>query len=387
MPAFPRYRGARTADVVIVGGGLTGCATAYVCAAAGLSAVLLERGSIGLDATSRSAGLLTPDPGPTFREVAGDHGARTARRVFEAWRRGALEGAALVRRLGLKCHLEPRGVVIAGRREHEKDLQREFEARREAGLGVSWLNQRQLQSLMKLDAAAGIRLRDGFALDPYRACAGFAAAAAKRNAGVFERSTVKKIRFTRKHADVIADQGTIRTRAVVIATGTATPLFSPLRRHLKRREKYFAVTERVPAAVRRQLGDPRMALADMWTPPHRVRWVPGDRLLVAGADQDETPERKRAAILAQRTGQLMYELSTMYPDISGMQPEYGWEAPYAEAADRLMYIGAHRNYPHHLFALGGQPDSLTGSFVAARVLLRAVQKTPDKADEVFSWTR
>ena len=35
-PAFPRLRGEHTCDVVIVGGGLTGCATAYACAMAGL---------------------------------------------------------------------------------------------------------------------------------------------------------------------------------------------------------------------------------------------------------------------------------------------------------------------------------------------------------------
>jgi gamma-glutamylputrescine oxidase len=387
MPSFPRYRGARTADVVIVGGGLTGCVAAHACAAAGLSTVLLERDRIGFEATARSAGLLMPDPGPSFREVAGAHGVRAARLVFEAWRRGALDGAALIRRLGIKCQLEPLDLIVAGRREYEKDMQRELDARRAAGLELSWLTQRQLQNAMKVEAAAGMRVRDGFALDPYRACTGFAAAAVRRGAALFERSTVNKIRFTRKIADVIADQGTIRTAAVVVATGTATPLFSPLRRHLKRREKYFVVTGRIPAAIRRQLGDPRVALADMATPPHRVCWWPGDRLLVAGADQDETPERKREAVLVQRTGQLMYELSTLYPAISGLQPEYGWDASYGETFDRLMYIGAHRNYPHQMFALGGQADSLTGAFVAARIILRAVQKTPAKADEVFSWTR
>jgi hypothetical protein len=51
-----------------------------------------------------------------------------------------------------------------------------------------------------------------------------------------------------------------------------------------------------------------------------------------------------------------------------------------------MYIGAHRHYPRHLFALGGG-DSATGSFLAARILARAVLGQPQKADEVFGWTR
>ena len=386
-PTFPRYRGTRTADVVIIGGGLTGCVTAHACAAAGLTTILLERDRIGLEATARSAGLLVPDPGLTFREIAGTQVARSARVVFDAWRRGALDGAALIRRLGIKCQLDTRDLVVFARREGDKELRGEFDARKAAGLAPSWLKQPQLQDATRLEAGTGIRMRDGFAIDPYRAATGFAAAAAKRGAAVYERSTVKKIKFNRKIADVVVDGGTIRTPAVVVATGTATPLFSPLRRHLKRREKYCVATGRIPVAVRRQIADTRVALSDLWTPPHRVCWLPGDRLFIAGGDQDETPERKRAATLVQRTGQLMYELSTMYPAMSGLQPEIAWSAPYGEASDRLMYIGAHRNYPHHHFALGGQPDNLTGAFVAARIILRAVQGTSDKADEVFSWTR
>ncbi len=52
-----------------------------------------------------------------------------------------------------------------------------------------------------------------------------------------------------------------------------------------------------------------------------------------------------------------------------------------------MYIGPHRNYPRHLFALGGARDSVTGSFIAARILLRALQGKSDKNDRVFGWAR
>jgi glycine/D-amino acid oxidase-like deaminating enzyme len=240
---------------------------------------------------------------------------------------------------------------------------------------------------MRLDAAGALKMRDGFALDPYRACLGLVAAAARQGAACFERSLVKKVRFTRRYADVIADQGTIRTRKVIVATSSATAEFKALQRHFKRREAYLVLTERMPAAMRRQLGDPAVALADLHLPPHHVRWSGGDRLLVTGGNQRETPARKRDAVVIQRTNELMYELLKMYPAIYGLQPAYGWDAPYGQTADGLMYIGAHRNFPHHLFALGGGVVGVTGAFVAARTLLRAVQGAPDKADEVFSWTR
>jgi glycine/D-amino acid oxidase-like deaminating enzyme len=139
--------------------------------------------------------------------------------------------------------------------------------------------------------------------------------------------------------------------------------------------------------MRRALADRQVALRHGDAPPLRAAWTNDDRLIVSGGDQDEPPARTRPAVLVQRTGQLMYELLKLYPAISGLQPEYGWEAGYGQTADGLMYIGAHRNYPHHLFALGGDAAGVTGSFVAARMLLRAVQGSPDRSDEVFGWTR
>jgi glycine/D-amino acid oxidase-like deaminating enzyme len=117
-----------------------------------------------------------------------------------------------------------------------------------------------------------------------------------------------------------------------------------------------------------------------------LRWTSDHRLVVAGADQDAVPAARRDAVRVQRTGQLMYELLTMYPVISGLQPEFGWEVAYGSTADGLPYIGPHRNYPRHLFALGGD-DSLTGAFLSARLLARRILDEPQKGDEVFGWTR
>ena len=67
----------------------------------------------------------------------------------------------------------------------------------------------------------------------------------------------------------------------------------------------------------------------------------------------------------------MYELLLALPAISGAQPEYGWHAPWSRAHDDLPFIGTHRNYPHHLFALG-LGTNLTAAFLASRILVRAV---------------
>ena len=385
-PTHPRLRGPQVADVVIVGGGLTGCATAYACAVSGLRAIVIEAGRLGQAATGRSSGLLLPDPGASFKTIAALHGLRATRHVFGTWRRSALDAAALIRRLGIRAGLDRADVLTVADSAAEPALRRDAEARAAAGVEARWLKTRPARDAARLEAAGALRLSDASIFDPYRVCLGLASAAVKRGAVFAEKTAMVKARVSRKDVEVIIDGGSLRAPTVIVATGVPDAAFKPLRRHFARRQTYFAMSEPVPAAIRKQIPGASLVIRDAEMPSHRVRWTRDDRLIVGGADQDEVPARKRDAALVQRTGQLMYELLKMYPVISGLMPAYGWDVLYGETIDGLMYIGPHRNYPRHLFALGGR-ESLTGSFLAARLLARAAAGGAAKGDDVFGWTR
>jgi glycine/D-amino acid oxidase-like deaminating enzyme len=66
----------------------------------------------------------------------------------------------------------------------------------------------------------------------------------------------------------------------------------------------------------------------------------------------------------------MCELSTHYPVISGIQPEYAWDGPIVNTPDGVPYIGPHQNFPRHLFALGSGGNGLALGFLSLRILLR-----------------
>src|SRR3990172_11237239 len=61
------------ADVVIVGGGVVGCAAAYYLTKAGAGVALLEKGEVGGAASGAAAGMLVPPPWATasgdFRDL------------------------------------------------------------------------------------------------------------------------------------------------------------------------------------------------------------------------------------------------------------------------------------------------------------------------------
>src|SRR3954463_670589 len=386
VPAYPRHRTPIDIDVAIIGGGLTGCLTAYIFAAAGVKVALFEAERIGRRASGGAAGRLSPVPRPTFAETEKALGRRAARHVWQSWRRSALDFAALIRRLDIKCYLDPATALqIAMTPEQAGALKREQKARKDAGVDAAPVNSGAVRDETGLLAAAALRSRDAATLDPYRLTVGLAAAAAGRGAQLFEQSPVTKITFTRKSADVFTSAGPTRVSRIIVATGYPTALFHSLQRHFWFHTCYLALTERMPAKIRQALGTRCAVVRDWASPPHTVRWVAGEQFLVAGADGDEVPARLLDKAIVQRTGQLMYELSTMYPDISGVMPAYGWAAPYARTADGVPYFGPHRNFPFHLFAFGDSSSSLTGSYLASRVFLRHHLGEADGADEAFGF--
>ena len=81
----------------------------------------------------------------------------------------------------------------------------------------------------------------------------------------------------------------------------------------------------------------------------------------------------------------MYELSTIYPEISGIPPAYGWDAPYARTAEGCPTSVRTATIPHHLFAFGDASHSVTGAYLASRVLLRHHLGETDPADEAFGF--
>src|SRR5262245_5957583 len=85
IPSYPAHRGPIKVDAAIVGGGLTGCVTAYAFAAAGIKVALFEADALGRGASGASTGWIAADPGTSFVEVENLVGLRKARHAWEAW--------------------------------------------------------------------------------------------------------------------------------------------------------------------------------------------------------------------------------------------------------------------------------------------------------------
>jgi glycine/D-amino acid oxidase-like deaminating enzyme len=131
----------------------------------------------------------------------------------------------------------------------------------------------------------------------------------------------------------------------------------------------------------------RALLWDTDRPYHYLRWTADGRLILGGEDVKHRSNRDAAARLAVGRKRLMAYLARIYPMLADERPEYAWEGLFAETSDGLPYVGAHRRYPGHLFALGYGGNGMTASFLAAQILLGRYRKGSDPRESLFAFNR
>ena len=85
-------------------------------------------------------GIVVHEPEPFFHELAKQHGVRDARHIYQIARRGSLEYVAALKRLRIECGLQIRDAIhFSSSPDGIQALQKEYSARREAGLDVASL--------------------------------------------------------------------------------------------------------------------------------------------------------------------------------------------------------------------------------------------------------
>ena len=289
-----RSRGAaletvREADLLVIGGGLTGLWAALLAREANPEneVVLLEGERIAFGASGRNGG---------FMDASLTHGiengvSRWPDEMPELERLGRENFDAIketMARYGIDAGFEETGELAFATAPYQAEyLDEAAETARSYGWTAEVLDAEQARAEVHSPTYHGaVYLPDGRAVvDPARLAWGLADAAEEAGAHLHEGSAVTSLE--REGTGVLArtGAGSVRARRVVIATSAFPPLVRAIRRYVVPVWDYVLVSEPLSAEQRASLGwAKRQGLTDLANQFHYYRLTSDDRVLWGGYD-------------------------------------------------------------------------------------------------------
>jgi glycine/D-amino acid oxidase-like deaminating enzyme len=320
--------GPRSADVIVVGAGITGLMTAVLLARAGKDVLVLEARTVGAGATGNTTAKISVLQGTHLSKVLPRHGRDLARAYIDGNREGQdwvinhcqSNGIAVQREDAYTYAQSAKGVFSA---------RAELKACEAVGLPVVWDDAADVP----FSYHGGVRLPEQAQFDPMPFLDSLAKELLDRGGRLVEQTRVRRVSARGKGVHVHvndAAQQDVELEAGQLVLATGIPILD--------RGGYFARVKpsrsyclafKVPGSITR----PMMISTD--SPTRSVRYAPvadGERLIVGGAGH--TVGRKKSPSKA------LEELSSWarkhYP---GAVQTHFWSAQDYTPIDQLPYVG------------------------------------------------
>lgn len=362
-PECARLDGAISVDVLVVGGGLTGCRTALGLAEAGVSVALVDSRAVGWGASGRSGGQCNPIWRQTPQQLIEMLGANHGERLIQTTLTAADDLFGDIKRFGVDCDAIQNGWLQAA---HTKKARTKMRA-----LGQSWA-----AAGLKIDEIEGdeVRLASGspaysFALrhaaggsvQPLSLTRGYARAAMARGAQVFEKTPITKLERVDGKWRAAAGSGEITAENVVLATnGYSKGVWPNLEKTFHGLFSIALVTQPLSASQQAEVLPGKVTISDSRLAIYFARYDRDGRLIFGCVGSSERVDHMGGY------RRVKQGLKTVFPQIADIPVERKWAGRIAVTPEMMPHL--YEPAPGILAGLGYSGRGIAMTSVMGRTL-------------------
>jgi glycine/D-amino acid oxidase-like deaminating enzyme len=350
-------------DALIVGGGITGSLIAERLTRQGLYVVIIDRELPGRGSTAASTSMLLWEIDRSLTQLTEIYGFERASRAYLASLHAVAGLKSLVLQLGLPCEMRDKDSLYLAAGSTGKQLLREHQLRRRAGLPGDFLDHAMLLDVFGIARAGAIVSSGAADADPMQLARGLLMTAVARGARVFEGEAVEFDAAARSVDVQLKNGRQIEARSVVLATGYVMPAII--------HSTVQTISSSWAIATTPQPQNIWKGGALIWEDSKHylyARTTAAGRIIIGGEDSDQIidPEA-RDRLIPQKSRELAQKLATLWP-AANVEIEFRWSGTFDTTSDGLPLIGLVPGAKNIYAAYGYGGNGITFSFLAAQLI-------------------
>lgn len=372
---YPRLNKSVTADVLIVGGGITGVTCAYCLAKKGRRPLLIEAGGLCDGTTGNTTGKVTIQHGIVYSKIMKKYGL-DAVRDYASSQNSALEFVrSVTENENISCQLSKNTAYIYGVNENEWDtLRKEYETAKSAGIDAELIGQPSFPP----GSQGLLGFRDQYVFHPVRYVNALAEAAVKNGAEIYCGTKAEKL--DNDDIKVVHCENGIDIRAKHVVMATQYPFYDGPNLFYAR--LYPKRTYGI--AVRAKNDWPDGSYINVGKPSRSIRThiEDGKRILIAVGDSHDTGR-------GYEDMSLHYNNLMQFADqLAGVEEVLAmWSAQDYDTPDELPYIGRISDNSNIYVAAGFRKWGLSNGTLSGIMIADLIAEGNCNYESLYSRTR
>ena len=347
---FSNLKKSITTDLVVIGGGFTGCSAALSAVKNGLSVTLIDQ-KIGYGGSGRNVGLVNAGLWMPPKRVESILGLDAGVKLNKALARAPDLVFSLIEDYEINCSANRSGTLHCAHSEKGlKDIQLRFKQLSERGAELELLDKQQTHQRIGSSKFFGSLFnKKAGIINPLDYCLGLAKAAKSNGVNIYESTLATKIQSINNEWLVKTSEGSIKAKMLLIATNAYQKPIEGLNPSQYTSIQYFQVaTKALPLDLAKSVLPNAEGCWDTASVMSSFRLDADNRLIIGGIGNLGHSASKIHTNWARR------KVESLFPQLTNIAIDFSWHGRIAMTDDHIPKILRLGNNAYSVFGYSGR---------------------------------
>lgn len=383
--SYPSLREDTDCDILIVGGGITGSLIAHQCMEDGYKTLLIDKREIANGSSSATTSMLQYEIDTPLYELIKMIGKKGAVASYKACSESIDLLGKVCKQIKSKSGFKKKeSLYFAAFKKDVNWLKKEFEARKESGFKVKWVEADDIEKKYQLQKTyGGILAEQGASVDAFTLVHEILEYNTKRGLQVFDKTELVDVKSNKSGNEVTLQTGAkIKTKKIVYCVGYESAMM--IKENFVDLISTYAIVSEIDETLSRKYND--VLIWNTSEPYIYLRTTDDGRFLIGGEDEEFRNPQKRDKLISKKEQELLKSFEKYLPHIP-FHSDFAWAGTFGETKDGLPYIGEHKDFKNSYFVLGFGGNGITFSVMGMEMVSDWMKGKKHSLSEWFKFGR